>query len=296
MPVLTKINTNSIAEDAITGDKFAGDAYLANTANQNISGTYSENRLYTSDAYTLSGNATVNSHLTLSSIKPTADVVLTAGGAYTLTGTGVLSGGSLLSKTRSDLTGMTGELGSVVTGSPNLNLTSGTLESGVTFPAGHIVGSQWFLDTSGNYANATTTEKAVRDFLQITVTPGNTIILGFSAWMVSTNSGGQNENKRLGYVNIRYHTSAVSEGTDVTSTGTKIFTAKVGRESNDNSTSGRPQFDAVHSTGAFVASASTYYVGASISSIHATITSTLKMSASEPYYFYYYELQGDVLS
>ena len=57
MPVLTKINTNSIAEDAITGDKFAGDAYLANTANQNISGTYSENRLYTSDAYTLSGNA-----------------------------------------------------------------------------------------------------------------------------------------------------------------------------------------------------------------------------------------------
>ena len=76
MPVLTKINTNSIAEDAITGDKFAGDAYLANTANQNISGTYSENRLYTSDAYTLSGNATVNSHLTLSSIKPTAPAAI----------------------------------------------------------------------------------------------------------------------------------------------------------------------------------------------------------------------------
>ena len=88
MPVLTKINTNSIAEDAITGDKFAGDAYLSNTANQNISGTYSENRLYTSDAYTLSANATVNSHLTLSTVKPTGDVVLTAGGAYTLTGSG----------------------------------------------------------------------------------------------------------------------------------------------------------------------------------------------------------------
>ena len=60
MPVLTKINTNVIADDAITGDKFAGDAYLSNTANQNISGTYSENRLYTSDAYTLSGNAEVS--------------------------------------------------------------------------------------------------------------------------------------------------------------------------------------------------------------------------------------------
>ena len=98
MPVLTKINTNSIAEDAITGDMLGASAYLANTANQNISGTYSENRLYTSDAYTLSANATINSHLTLSSVKPTADVVLTASGAYTITGTGVLSAGSLLAK------------------------------------------------------------------------------------------------------------------------------------------------------------------------------------------------------
>ena len=130
MPVLTKINTNSIAEDAITGDKFAGDAYLSNTANQNISGTYSENRLYTSDAYTLSGNATVNSHITLSTVKPTGDVVLTAGGAYTLTGTGVLSGGSLLAKMNTAASTVTGALGSAVTGSPNLNLSNATHLSG----------------------------------------------------------------------------------------------------------------------------------------------------------------------
>ena len=61
MPVLTKINSNVIADDAITGDMLGGSAYLANTATQNITGTYSENRLYTSDAYTLSGNATINS-------------------------------------------------------------------------------------------------------------------------------------------------------------------------------------------------------------------------------------------
>ena len=145
MPVLTKINTNVIADDAVTGDKFAGDAYLSNTANQNISGTYSENRLYTSDAYTLSGNATVNSHLTLSSIKPTDDVVLTASGAYTITGTGVLSAGALLAPARADLTGMTGELGSVVTGAPALTglgtVTSGTLGSGVTNNAGVVSGT-----------------------------------------------------------------------------------------------------------------------------------------------------------
>ena len=132
MPVLTKINTNSIAEDAITGDMLGASAYLANTATQNITGTYSENRLYTSDAYTLSGNATINSHLTLSSIKPTDDVVITAGGAYTITGTGVLEGGSMYGRT--SLTGMSGELGSAVTGSPSLNLNRAA-----EFPTGHII-------------------------------------------------------------------------------------------------------------------------------------------------------------
>ena len=130
MPVLTKINSNVIADDAITGDMLGGSAYLANSTTQNITGTYTENRLYTSDAYTLSGNVTVNSHLTLSSVKPTADVVITAGGAYTITGTGVLEGGSLILPVKS-VTGMTGELGSTVTGT----LGSGvTISSGVTAP------------------------------------------------------------------------------------------------------------------------------------------------------------------
>ena len=135
MPVLTKINSNVIADDAISGDKLGGSAYLANSTTQNITGTYSENRLYTSDAYTLSGNATVNSELILSSVKPNTDVVLTAGGAYTITGTGVLSGGDMYG--RNTLTGMTGELGSAVTGAPAL--TGGTLGSNVGFPAGHVI-------------------------------------------------------------------------------------------------------------------------------------------------------------
>ena len=130
MPVLTKINSNVIADDAITGDKVAGNTYLSNTATQNISGTYSENRLYTSDAYTLSGNATINSNITLSTVKPTTDVVLTADGARTITGTGVLSGGSMFSGEKSDLTGMTGELGSAVTGSPALHLGNTTIPKG----------------------------------------------------------------------------------------------------------------------------------------------------------------------
>ena len=150
MPVLTKINSNVIADDAITGDMLGGSAYLANTATQNITGTYSENRLYTSDAYTLSGNATINSELILSTVKPNTDVVLTAGGAYTITGTGVLSGGSMYGRT--SLTGMSGEIESAVTGSPNLNLGNATM------PAGMLVQSKVLLThsaTSGSLGNAT---------------------------------------------------------------------------------------------------------------------------------------------
>ena len=151
MPVLTKINSNVIAEDAITGDKLGGSAYLANSTTQNITGTYSENRLYTSDAYTLSGNVTVNSYLTLSSVKPTADVVITAGGAYTITGTGVLEGGSLILPVKS-VTGMTGELGSTVTGT----LGSGfTISSGVTVPTDNYAKTYHTLLAHG-YTNSST--------------------------------------------------------------------------------------------------------------------------------------------
>jgi hypothetical protein len=189
MPVLTKINTNSIAEDAITGDKFAGDAYLSNTATQNISGTYSENRLYTSDAYTLSANATINSHLTLSTVKSSGDVVLTASGAYTLTGTGVLSAGSLLAPQlkQLDLTGMTGELGSVVTGSPNLNLgnVTGTLGSGV-IQNGITDGQPAEAGQIGEFltvrANGTLINTSVREQCNLTLTAGDWDISAFATF------------------------------------------------------------------------------------------------------------------
>jgi len=136
MPVLTKINTNVIADDAITGAKFAGDTYLENTATQNLTGTYAESRLYTSDAYTLTGDTTVNANLVLSSVKgDDSDITLTADSTTrTLTGTGVLSGGGTL-QGRNTVSGMTGVLGSVVTGGGGLtdgsNLTSlGTVASG----------------------------------------------------------------------------------------------------------------------------------------------------------------------
>jgi len=109
-------------------------AYIENkSTTQNLSGTYSTKRMYFNDSYTLTGNVNVTGHLALGTIAD-ADVVITNDGTLReINGSGTLEAGELLSSKETDLTGMTGELGSAVTGSPNLNLGN------ATFPAGHVV-------------------------------------------------------------------------------------------------------------------------------------------------------------
>ena len=151
MPVLTKINTNAIADDAVTGDKFSGSGYLENTTNQDLSGTYSDKRLYTSDAYTVTGDVNVTGHLALGSVAD-EDIVITQDSTErTITGSGTLESGKLVNDPqRTSVTGMTGELGSVVTGSPNLNLGN------ATFPAGHILQVQTGIFTTQDTTANTT--------------------------------------------------------------------------------------------------------------------------------------------
>jgi len=137
MPVITKINTNAIADDAVTGDKFSGSGYLENTANHDLSGTYSDKRLYTSDAYTVTGNVNVTGHLGLGSVTD-ADVTLTNDSSVrTIEGSGTIASGEIINEPNTILTGMTGELGSVVTGGSGLSV-------------GGLIGLQTF-STSGTY-------------------------------------------------------------------------------------------------------------------------------------------------
>ncbi len=257
MPVLTKINTNSIAEDAITGDKFSGDAYLSNTATQNITGTYSENRLYTSDAYTLSGNATVNSNLTLSSVKPTDDVVLTAGGAYTITGTGVLSGGSLYG--RQTLTGMSGELGSTVTGSPNLNLGA------ISFPSGKVNNVFRFSDTTTGSVSVTgtTTAKVASATWKVSCTSGrHYVVIGFQ-YLYADRGSGTIDHRTMG-LGLRYDTTDRTAGAN-TSGGTLLCATWLGRQLASTSSSGAPSYASFNYEGFFTAgSTATHYIWTTI--------------------------------
>jgi len=176
MPVITKINTNAIADDAITAEKYALEAsgYVANTTNQDLSGTYSDNRLYTSDAYTVTGDVNVTGHLALGSVAD-SDIVITQDSTErTITGSGTLESGRLLNDVPS-LTGMTGELGSAVTGSPNLNLGNSS------FPAGHVI--QVVSDTNESEWSHNTSTATPTPYSQ-TITPSsnsNKILITFAS-------------------------------------------------------------------------------------------------------------------
>jgi hypothetical protein len=137
--------------------------YIENaTAAQTLSGTYSTERLYFNDSYQLTGNVTVTGHLALGTIADEDVVITNDGTERTITGSGTLESGELLKSEHSDLTGMTGELGSAVTGSPAITgfgtVTSGTIGNALTGVNQKIMGFSAYLSDDKQLANATWTE------------------------------------------------------------------------------------------------------------------------------------------
>ena len=131
---------------------------------QNLGGTYSTERMYLNDSYTLTGDVNITNHLALGTVAD-ADVVITDDGSTrTITGSGTLETGELMNERQTSLTGMTGELGSVVTGSPAITgvgtLTSGSIASTVTGFTGIKELDIWRLnthktfDSTGEYMTA----------------------------------------------------------------------------------------------------------------------------------------------
>jgi len=178
------LNSADIPDDVVQGTDIA---YLENDSGKDIGGTYSTERLYLSGRtgsapndynYRLTDNVTVTGHLALGSVAD-SDVVITQDSTErTITGSGTIEGGNLLQNTHStSVTGMTGELGSTVTGSPNLNLTTGTLGSGVTFPAGHVVG----ISTLVNFARYTGSDISTSSTTHVDLGWEVNIIPNFSA-------------------------------------------------------------------------------------------------------------------
>ena len=89
-------------------------AFLENASGtQNLGGTYSTERMYLNDSYTLTGDVTITGHLALGTVAD-SDVVITQDSTErTITGSGTLESGDLLSR-QIDLNGMTGTLANSV--------------------------------------------------------------------------------------------------------------------------------------------------------------------------------------
>ena len=118
------LNSADIPDDVVQGTDIA---YLENdSTTQNLGGTYSTERMYLNDSYTLNDDVTVTGHLALGSIAD-SDVVITQDSTErTITGSGTIEAGNLLQDThRTSVTGMTGELGSGVTLGSAVILDSG---------------------------------------------------------------------------------------------------------------------------------------------------------------------------
>ena len=167
-------------------------AFLENASGtQNLGGTYSTERMYLNDSYTLTGDVTITGHLALGTIAD-SDVVITQDSTErTITGSGTLDGGNVLQDThRTSVTGMTGELGSAVTGSPNLNLGN------ATFPIGHCVqfvtysyssaDSDTINSGEGERANISGNESMYQK--QITITSGNKVFVSMMGQVSASNS------------------------------------------------------------------------------------------------------------
>ena len=120
--------------------------YFANepTSIELEGGTYNTDRLYRSSTATVTGDITLTNNLVLARITDTGNnVTLTSDGTTrTITGSGKIESGNIVTTMPGNFTGMTGTVGSgvtidsAVTGSPNLNLGN------ATFPAGHIIQTQ----------------------------------------------------------------------------------------------------------------------------------------------------------
>jgi len=104
--------------------------------NLNLTGTYDKHTMRLADGVTVVGDVTISDNLVLSKISDDGNAITLTNdtSTRTITGSGSLEASTLTQTPNASLTGMTGELGSAVTGSPLLNLSNAT-----QFPSGHVI-------------------------------------------------------------------------------------------------------------------------------------------------------------
>jgi len=124
MPILTKLHTNAIADDAVTAAKTASSAELelSSPASADLSGTVSVQQLRLADAFTVTSDLTVNDELVLGKLTDDGTGQTLTGSGKTITGTGTITMGSVVTSKRS-IDGLSGGTLSSKVEAPSLILT-----------------------------------------------------------------------------------------------------------------------------------------------------------------------------
>ena len=170
-------------------------------------------------------------------------------------------------------------------------VTTGTLQSGVTFPTGHVIDSGVKFFSGGNYNTNSTSPAVVVDYQSVTVTVGDTIHFGYSGWCRCYYNVGAHVT-RAGEVSLRYHTATASAG--ATPTGTLMSNVFVGRVAGSGAeTEDNDSYTPFNIQAAFVATATTHYCGLQANTRHANIRTVVNMNSSDHLCFYYNILKGD---
>jgi len=119
------------------------------SASEDLEGTYSQHEVLLADAFNVTDNVTISDNLILTKLSDDGEAITLTGNATTtrtISGSGSLEGSTFAQTPNSDMTGMTGVVGSAVTGGAGLSgmtslgtVTTGTIGSGVIMPAGSVV-------------------------------------------------------------------------------------------------------------------------------------------------------------
>ena len=124
---------------------------ITTPAGARINGDITSHTLKMADTFTVVDDITISDNLILAKVSDDGDdLILTSDNVSdrTIEGSGSIEGSTIAQTPNASLTGMTGVVGSAVTGGAGLlptgvtslgTVTTGTLGSGVVFPAGHVV-------------------------------------------------------------------------------------------------------------------------------------------------------------
>jgi hypothetical protein len=162
------ITSADIAQGAVTLNDIS---FTDVPANMDISGTIDKHTMRLAEGVTVTGDITISDNLILSKISDDGvGITLTNDSSTrTITGSGSIEASTLAQTPNASLTGMTGALGSEVTG---------TIGSGVTFPAGHVINT-WYQGCTSptSIAVSSASWHSISTSRNITITSGNKLAL-----------------------------------------------------------------------------------------------------------------------